>query len=320
MVTSQDSLSSNASERPNNALNIFDNSVTFYRGAFDDEETAAHVYDLAALKYWGPKTILNFPANMYLKEYHEMQSISKEEYIAFLRHHGNEFAKDTSEYHGVEQHYKSVGWEARIGGISNNKYNYLEIYANEEEATRAYDFAAIEHSGSDVTTNFPISHYLQQAPQILEVQQFSQLEVSQEVNSMPHFLSSIEPQPEGHLQVSFEDPTNLFPPLPFGDPMVEPEATTMAAVLCGASDSPQSFTGRIFEPYMVDNNTADLFDDSYLNGPFEENFENLFMELEHIEGNLGGEGDPNGGSKHNVDGNMERSNEAAKDQGGGGTY
>ncbi|XP_038972069.1 uncharacterized protein LOC120104644 [Phoenix dactylifera] len=137
---------------------------------------------------------------------------------------------------------------------------------------------------------------------------------------MPHFLSSIEPQPEGHLQVSFEDPTNLFPSLPFGDPMVEPEATTMAAVLCGASDSPQSFTDRIFEPYMVDNNTADLFDDSYLNGPFEENFENLFMELEHIEGNLGGEGDPNGGSKHNVDGNMERSNEAAKDQGGGGTY
>lgn len=30
-------------------------------GAYDDEEAAAHAYDLAALKYWGPDTILNFP-------------------------------------------------------------------------------------------------------------------------------------------------------------------------------------------------------------------------------------------------------------------
>lgn len=30
-------------------------------GAYDDEEAAAHAYDLAALKYWGQQTILNFP-------------------------------------------------------------------------------------------------------------------------------------------------------------------------------------------------------------------------------------------------------------------
>ena len=30
-------------------------------GAYDDEEAAAHAYDLAALKYWGQDTILNFP-------------------------------------------------------------------------------------------------------------------------------------------------------------------------------------------------------------------------------------------------------------------
>ena len=30
-------------------------------GAYDDEEAAARAYDLAALKYWGPDTILNFP-------------------------------------------------------------------------------------------------------------------------------------------------------------------------------------------------------------------------------------------------------------------
>lgn len=30
-------------------------------GAYDSEEAAARTYDLAALKYWGPDTILNFP-------------------------------------------------------------------------------------------------------------------------------------------------------------------------------------------------------------------------------------------------------------------
>ena len=33
----------------------------FFSGAYDDEEAAAHAYDLAALKYWGEGTILNFP-------------------------------------------------------------------------------------------------------------------------------------------------------------------------------------------------------------------------------------------------------------------
>lgn len=32
-----------------------------FLGAYDDEEAAAHAYDLAALKYWGQDTILNFP-------------------------------------------------------------------------------------------------------------------------------------------------------------------------------------------------------------------------------------------------------------------
>jgi hypothetical protein len=29
-------------------------------GAYDDEEAAARAYDLAALKYWGPETQVNF--------------------------------------------------------------------------------------------------------------------------------------------------------------------------------------------------------------------------------------------------------------------
>ena len=33
----------------------------FSTGAYDDEEAAARAYDLAALKYWGPGTLINFP-------------------------------------------------------------------------------------------------------------------------------------------------------------------------------------------------------------------------------------------------------------------
>ena len=36
------------------------NSILFI-GAYDDEEAAARAYDLAALKYWGPGTLINFP-------------------------------------------------------------------------------------------------------------------------------------------------------------------------------------------------------------------------------------------------------------------
>jgi hypothetical protein len=37
----------------------------FSLGAYDDEEAAAHAYDLAALKYWGQDTILNFPVHFH---------------------------------------------------------------------------------------------------------------------------------------------------------------------------------------------------------------------------------------------------------------
>lgn len=35
-------------------------------GAYDEEESAARAYDLAALKYWGVTTITNFPVSFLL--------------------------------------------------------------------------------------------------------------------------------------------------------------------------------------------------------------------------------------------------------------
>ena len=34
-------------------------------GAYDNEEAAARTYDLAALKYWGTETTLNFPVTSH---------------------------------------------------------------------------------------------------------------------------------------------------------------------------------------------------------------------------------------------------------------
>jgi AP2-like factor (ANT lineage) len=64
---------------------IVSNLNAVYLGAYDDEEAAAHAYDLAALKYWGHDTILNFPLSTYEDELKEMEGQSKEEYIGSLR-------------------------------------------------------------------------------------------------------------------------------------------------------------------------------------------------------------------------------------------
>ncbi|GAU38326.1 hypothetical protein TSUD_61880 [Trifolium subterraneum] len=42
--------------------------MAVYLGAYDDEEAAARAYDLAALKYWGPGTLINFPVKVDVTE------------------------------------------------------------------------------------------------------------------------------------------------------------------------------------------------------------------------------------------------------------
>lgn len=97
----------------------------FWKGAYDDEEAAAHAYDLAALKYWGQETILNFPViyfshnnnrakfinveiwyififwrsqlTTYQKEVKEMEGQSREEYIGSLRRLDWSFQKRVEE-------------------------------------------------------------------------------------------------------------------------------------------------------------------------------------------------------------------------------
>ncbi|OQU89519.1 hypothetical protein SORBI_3002G206400 [Sorghum bicolor] len=130
------------------------------QGAYDDEEAAARAYDLAALKYWGPDTILNFPASAYEGEMKGMEGQSREEYIGSLRRKSSGFSRGVSKYRGVARHHHNGRWEARIGRVFGNKYLYLGTYATQEEAAMAYDMAAIEYRGLNAVTNFDLSRYI----------------------------------------------------------------------------------------------------------------------------------------------------------------
>lgn len=131
-----------------------------YLGAYDAEEAAAHAYDLAALKYWGQETVLNFPVTTYTKEVEEMKDLSKEEYVGSLRRKSSGFSRGVSKYRGVARHHHNGRWEARIGRVFGNKYLYLGTYGTQEEAAAAYDMAAIEYRGLNAVTNFDLSRYI----------------------------------------------------------------------------------------------------------------------------------------------------------------
>uniref|UniRef100_A0A804NYK2 AP2/ERF domain-containing protein n=1 Tax=Zea mays TaxID=4577 RepID=A0A804NYK2_MAIZE len=75
-----------------------------YLGAYDGEEAAARAYDLAALKYWGPEALLNFPVEDYSSEMPEMEAASREEYLASLRRRSSGFSRGVSKYRGVARH------------------------------------------------------------------------------------------------------------------------------------------------------------------------------------------------------------------------
>ncbi|KAL2473906.1 AP2-like ethylene-responsive transcription factor [Forsythia ovata] len=101
-----------------------------YLGAYDDEEAAARAYDLAALKYWGPGTLINFPVKDYTRDLEEMQNVSREDYLASLRRKSSGFSRGISKYRPL-----SSRWDSQFGRMPEAAYFNNTLYGSGDEAS-----------------------------------------------------------------------------------------------------------------------------------------------------------------------------------------
>ncbi|XP_027089167.2 AP2-like ethylene-responsive transcription factor At2g41710 isoform X1 [Coffea eugenioides] len=122
-----------------------------YLGAYDDEEAAARAYDLAALKYWGPGTLINFPVTDYTRDLEEMQNFSREDYLASLRRKSSGFSRGVSKYRPL-----SSRWDPQFGQFSGADYFTSIRYGAADDATAENEYIG----GFCIDRKFDLTTYI----------------------------------------------------------------------------------------------------------------------------------------------------------------
>ncbi|KAM0024346.1 putative transcription factor AP2-EREBP family [Helianthus debilis subsp. tardiflorus] len=77
-------------------------------GTYDEEESAAKAYDLAALKCFGTSTQTNFPVTEYEKDLEMMEKKTKEDYLDILRRKSDRFSRGASKYRGIARSFQVI--------------------------------------------------------------------------------------------------------------------------------------------------------------------------------------------------------------------
>ncbi|KAG1659229.1 hypothetical protein FOA52_008998 [Chlamydomonas sp. UWO 241] len=108
-------------------------------GSFASEEEAARAYDYTALQIQGPNAKRNF-AELITEPPVSMGDLRRE--------------RKTSMYLGVSWFASKASWVAELWDPALQRRERLGSFASEEDAARAYDFAAVQLVGPQAKRNF----------------------------------------------------------------------------------------------------------------------------------------------------------------------
>jgi hypothetical protein len=111
-----------------------------YIGSSASEEDAARAYDFAAVQARGPGTKRNFPG----EDIRELPATVGDE----------RKQRSSSRYVGVSWHKARSSWQVQLRDPQTSS-RHIGYYASEEDAARAFDFAAVQARGPGAERNFP---------------------------------------------------------------------------------------------------------------------------------------------------------------------